>query len=219
MDGAYVQQLRFDNIANNLSNINTNGFKKSEISFEEALSTVIISEIDLSPGPVVHTGNQLDIAVNGKGFFKVNTSNGVRYTRDGAFSINSNGNLVTRNGDQVLGENGPITITGSEISIGRDGLIFADGEQAGKLSVVDFDDVRFLQKEGGSNYAYNGDVGNIKIFENPDIRQHHLEKSNVDTTEEMIKMMDSHRTFESIQKAIQNMDEVTSKMVNDPDLI
>ncbi len=219
VDGAYGQQLRFENIANNLANINTNGFKKSVISFDQALSMTEFSKIDLSPGPVVHTGNQLDVALDGKGFFKVMTSNGTRYTRDGAFSINSKGVLITRNGDQVLGENGPITISGSDISIGRDGQVGVDGSQIDKLSIVDFTDSRFLKKEGGSNYVYNGAESDIIATDNPNVQQHYLEKSNVDPAEEMIKMIETYRTFESIQKAIQNMDEVTSKMVNDPDLL
>ena len=106
MDGSLAQQYRFENISNNLANINTNGFKKSVISFDKALSQNSISSIDLSPGPIVHTGNKLDIALEGTGFFKIQTSEGIRYTRDGAFTLDTDGQLTTRSGNPVLGENG-----------------------------------------------------------------------------------------------------------------
>ena len=76
-----------------------------------------------------------------------------------------------------------------------------------------------LKKEGSSRYAYDGEQGDIFKAENPNLQQSYLEKSNVNPSEEMIKMIEAYRTFESVQKAIQSMDEVTNKMVNDPDLL
>ncbi|MFO7555375.1 MAG: flagellar hook-basal body complex protein, partial [Desulfobacterales bacterium] len=107
IDGSMTQQLRFETISNNIANSNTNGFKKDIISFYQALDMQSISKTDFSQGPVRFTGDDLDIALSSKGFFKVETPKGLRYTRDGAFSINAEGNLVTANGDKVLGENGP----------------------------------------------------------------------------------------------------------------
>ena len=97
MDGSLAQQLRFENISNNLANINTNGFKKDTLSFDKALSMNSHSRIDFSSGPIVHTGNKLDLALEGKGFFKIRTASGVRYTRDGTFTLDKQGGLVTRN--------------------------------------------------------------------------------------------------------------------------
>lgn len=219
MDGSLAQQHRFENISNNLSNINTNGFKKSVISFDKALSQNSISSLDLSPGPVVHTGNNLDVALEGAGFFKVMTPEGIRYTRDGAFTLDKDGLLITRSGNPVLGENGPITLSGDNISIERDGQVADQNGLLDKLSIVDFTEPRFLQKEGGSLYHHSGEKRNIVSAEQPSVQQSYLEKSNVNPSEEMIKMIEAFRNFESVQKAIQNMDEITSKMVNDPDLI
>ena len=109
IDGSMTQQLRFETIANNMANSNTNGFKKDIISFYEALDMQSISDTDFSQGPLRYTGNELDVALSSKGFFKIETPNGLRYTRDGAFSINVEGTLVTGNGDTVSGQNGPIT--------------------------------------------------------------------------------------------------------------
>ena len=117
IDGSLTQQLRFETVANNMANINTNGFKKNIISFNQTLEMNIISKADFTQGPVRHTGNELDVALDSKGFFKIQTGNGIRYTRDGAFTLDEKGTLVTLNGDSVLGQNGPITIDGSKVTM------------------------------------------------------------------------------------------------------
>jgi flagellar basal-body rod protein FlgF len=219
IDGSLVQQLRFETISNNLANLNTNGFRKDTISFDQALSANYISETDFAPGPVRYTGNDLDVALEGQGFFKIQTSKGIRYTRDGAFSINAQGLLVTRSGDAVLGQNGPITISGRKVSIQTDGQVVVDGQPADKLWVVDFKQPKMLTKEGGSLYAHQGEDSEIVTAEEASLKQSYIEGSNVNPTEEMIKMLEAFRAFESAQKAIQSIDEMTSKMINDQGLL
>ena len=218
IDGALLQKLRFDNIANNLANINANAFKKDIIAFDRTLSMKYVSETDFSPGPAIHTGNELDVALATRGLFKIQTPQGIRYTGNGSFSLNAEGFLVTRNGDKVLGRNGPIKINGSKVSIGNDGQIVVDNAPVDTISVVDFRQPQLLKKEGTSYYIYQ--VGEEGIFpaENVDIQQGYLEKSNVNPTEEMIKMIETFRAYESAQKAIQTIDEMTDKIVNDPGL-
>lgn len=219
VDGSLIQQLRFDTLSNNLANVNTNGFKKDILAFDEALSGKIMTSVDLSPGPVVSTGNKFDVALNGPGFFKIQTPAGIRYSRDGAFSLNRDGMLVNQNGDQVLGQNGPITLSGGDLSIGRDGQISENGSPGDKLLVVDVKEPRFLRKVGMNYYLFEGKEQDIITAEKTDIQHQYIEKSNVNVTEEMIRMVDAFRAFESIQKALQNTDEVTSKLVNDPELL
>jgi flagellar basal-body rod protein FlgF len=214
LDGAMLQKLRFDNIANNLANISTNAFKKDILSFNQTLSMQYICETDFSPGPIIHTGNKLDVALASQGFFKIQTSSGIRYTRNGSFSLNSEGFLVTQNDDKVLGQNGPIKINGSDISIGSDGQVFVDNGPVDRILVVDSKQPQLLKKEGGSYYIYQGGDEGLFQAENVDIKQSYLEKSNVNPTEEMIKMMETFRAYESAQKAIQCMDEMTSKLIN-----
>ena len=218
LDGALLQKLRFDNISNNLANISTNAFKKDIISFNQTLSMQYISETDFSPGPVIHTGNKLDLALASRGFFKIQTSDGIRYTRDGSFSINKEGFLTTQNGDKVLGRNGPIKINGSKVSIGSDGQVIVDNGHVDTILVVDTKKPQLLKKEGDSYYLYQGGDEDLFQADNFDIRQSYLEKSNVNPTEEMIKMIETFRAYESAQKAIQCMDEMTNKMVNDQGL-
>jgi len=219
INASLVQQNKFDNISHNLANSSTNAFKKNIFTFDQALSTVTYSVIDFTSGPIVQTGNELDVALESKGFFKVQTANGVQYTRDGAFKLNQDHVLVTQSNDPVLGMNGPITLTDNDITIGVDGQVRSGGQVVDQLSVVEFENNQLLKKEGLSNYKYTGEETGIILSETPGIKQRYLEKSNVEVTEEMIKMIETFRNFESVQKAIQNIDEVTSKVVNDSGLI
>jgi len=215
IDGSMTQQLRFETIANNMANSNTNGFKKDIISFYEALDMQSNSSTDFSPGHLRYTGNELDVALSSKGFFKVETPNGLRYTRDGAFSINAEGILVTGNGDTVLGQSGPITLENGEVYIGRDGQVVVNNESVDKILVVDFDDPQLLRKEGGSYYSYQGENNGISTEADAEIQQKYLEGSNVNPTQEVIKMIETYRAFESVEKAIQSIDALTGTMVND----
>lgn len=215
IDGSLTQQLRFETIANNMANIDTNGFKKNIISFNQALKLESISKTDFTPGPSRYTGNELDVALDSKGFFKIQTSNGIRYTRDGAFKLNAKGDLITSNRDTVLGENGPITIDGSKVSIGGDGQVTVDNEPVDRLMVVDFENLQLLGKEGSSYYSYKGEERDISTVQDVSVKQSYLESSNVKATEEMIKMMETYRAFESVQKAIQSIDKITDRMIND----
>jgi len=215
IDGSITQQLRFETIANNMANSNTNGFKKDMISFSEALETQSNSSTDFSQGPIRFTGNEFDVALSSKGFFKIKTSNGLRYTRDGAFSTNAQGVLVTGNGDTVLGENGPIAIEDGEVHIGRDGQVVVNNESADKILVVDFDEPQLLRKEGGSYYSYQGESKGISSVPDAEIQHKYLESSNVNATQEMVEMIETYRAFESVEKAIQSIDALTNEMVND----
>jgi len=219
VDGCLIHQLRFDSIANNLANINTNGFRKDIVSFDKQLATNILSTTDFTPGNLRRTGNQFDVGLGARGFFKIETPKGIRYTRDGAFRLNNEGTLITQNGHSVLGQNGPITIKGRQVSIKRDGQIIVDKNPVDRLSVVDFEQPLLLKKEGASHYAYHGEEQSIIQAEEIDVQQGSIESSNVNPTKEIIQLIESMRAFESAQKAIQTIDQINSKMVNDFGLV
>jgi len=214
-----AQKLKFDTISNNLANINSNAFKKDIVSFDEVLAIKNSSTTDFTPGPLNYTGNKLDVAIDGPGFFKIQTARGIRYTRNGSFSVNSEGLLVTQKGDAVLGQNGPISVIGGDIIIGGDGEIELDGAPADKIIVVDFAQSQNLRKEGMSYYIYEGEEKGIFDSNDSTIQQGYTENSNVNPTEEMIKMIETLRAFESAQKVIQTIDELNRKMVNDVGLL
>jgi flagellar basal-body rod protein FlgG len=215
IDGSMTQQMRFETVANNIANSSTNGFKKDIISFNQTLDMQSISKTDLSQGPIKYTGNDLDIALGSKGFLKIQTANGLRYTRDGALSVNAEGFLVTGTGDKVLGENGPITVEGGTVSIEQDGQVMVDSEPMDNLLVVNFEKSGLLVKEGGSYYSYQGENKEVTTETDAVFKQGYLEGSNVNPTQEMIEMIETFRAFESVEKAIQSLDGLTGKMVND----
>jgi len=218
VDGTLIQQLRCDTIANNLANLGTKGFKRDILAFDEVLTMKMNSATDFSQGPTQRTGNPLDLALDGPGFFKVETEKGVRYTRNGAFTLDQEHYLVTRSGDRLLGEGGPITISGHEVSVGIDGEIRVDGVTAGRISLVDFENHRVLRKEGGTYYACDSDAEEVPVPARTSLSQGALEESNVDVTGEMIRMVEAFRAFETMQKGIQSIDEMTGKLINDPGL-
>jgi len=156
IDSSLVHEQKFDIVSNNLSNLDTEGFKKDIISFHRTLAMQNRTAIDFSPGPVRYTGSTLDVALDTPGFFKIQTPRGVRYTRDGSFKLDAASMLVTQNGDTVLGENGPIAINGKDVKIAHDGRVIVDGGTVGSMSVVDFDQKELLKKETESCYIYQG---------------------------------------------------------------
>src|SRR2546422_11106995 len=134
-----------DVITNNLANANTNGFKRdfgfvlqNETGFDAG------TKVDLSVGDLVPTGNKLDVALNGPGFFVINTPSGVRYTRSGNFALNAAGELVTKDSMKVLSTSGsPILVGEGDVDI-RDGVVTVDGNEVATLKVVTFPDTRML---------------------------------------------------------------------------
>lgn len=214
IEGSLFQELRVGAISNNLANVNTTAFKRDIIAFNEVLSEVR-SATDFSPGPGRHTGNELDITLNSEGFFRIQTDQGTRYTRDGSFRLDGEGNLVNQQGDMILGQNGTIPVPNGHVTIDKDGNVMVDNQTVDKILVVDFQKPELLKKEGHSYYKYEGDDSEIITPEEISIRQGYLEQSNVNPTEAMIQMIEAFRAYESVQKAIQNMDEMTNQLIND----
>src|SRR6185312_1692357 len=149
-----------DVIANNLANMDTNGFKAEGVTFEQYLS----STADFSEGALQQTGAALDLAIRGDGFFVVDTPQGERYTRNGAFTLNDKGELVNTQGYRVRGQNGPIQFDQSDtnITFAREGTITAiNGNQnqvieRAKLRMVRFDNQNSLVREGNGLYSPAG---------------------------------------------------------------
>lgn len=211
--GCLVQQGIFDVVANNLANTGTTGFKKDLLFLDEAQEAQATSI--MAQGNIRHTGNPLDLALAGEGFFKVDTPQGIRYTRNGTFHLNTQGMLITSNGDPVLGEGGPISIEGADITIDATGRIEVDGTEVDTLAIVSFEQPENLQKEGVSCYVYEGDESEGSQPKETSVQQGYLEESNVMVTEEMIRMIEALRNFESYVKVLQTFDEVNEEVINE----
>ncbi|NLD38847.1 MAG: flagellar basal-body rod protein FlgF [Desulfatiglans sp.] len=221
--GCMKEEFRMDIISSNLSNINVIGFKKDRISFQNILDKTSMSanapanvtiRPDMEQGDLNGTGNALDLAITGKGFFKVNTENGIRYTRKGNFTLDQDGMLTTQSGDKVMGKSGPIKITGENISIDRKGNIQTDDGIISQLDVVDFENYKGLSKEGKTFFINQFDEPEIELPTETAISQGYTELSNVNAADEMVNMIHATRAFESYQKAMRTIDDLNNQAIN-----
>jgi len=221
--GLFRQEKKYDIIANNLSNLQTVGYKKDVPVFHRVFSEALSSSLAGDPvesvtvfqqGDLQATGNQLDMAVEGEGFFKIKTPNGIRYTRAGNFRLNQDGVLIQSNGYPVLGGGREINLRGNNVVIDKDGTISVDGSNQGKIDLVTFPDLNGLQKEGQTLFKLAKEQDEIEPKQSQ-IEQGSLEFSNVNALEEMVKMIDSLRTFQGCYKLVQVEDDLNNKAVND----
>jgi flagellar basal-body rod protein FlgG len=236
--GALAQERRLMVLANNISNINTAGFKKdigvfkvldadkdadvnpiesahSSTPPQEPLYLHFKTSTDFSQGHLKKTDNPFDLAQEGKGFFCVQTPEGFRYTRNGHFTLDSQGLLATQDGYTVIGDGGEISIDGHSFSVDMQGNISVDGAQVDKLRIVEFADPLVLEKVGDTLFAAR-DTHSIE--ENPEgvqVRQGYLELSNVDPVRMMTEMIEVLRGYESYQKAIRALDDASAKSINE----
>jgi len=233
--GAAAALERLDAVANNLANVNTVGFKASHPVFrvrgdgDDSAEALAISpaqqqgvaqvveagtDRDFSPGSARQTGNPLDVAIEGQGFFVVNTTRGERYTRQGSFALDGEGYLVMQHGERVQGEQGDIRLE-HEPQIASDGSVSVDGSIVGKLKVVGFGERPPLTPEGTSLFA--AAAGTAQPLKEGDVhlQQGAVESSNVDAVESLMELIDVSRGFESYMKTLQRLDEIGQRSIND----
>lgn len=207
--GMLAEQVRQDQLANDLANASTPGYKSDRVSqhsFARELDLVnrrsgaavgtlgagaIIAEkrTDLTPQTLKETGEPLDLAVAGEGYFQVQTAQGVRYTRDGSFTADAQGRLVDQAGDPVLGADG------RPVRLNADGTV--DPARVGVVALTN------VAKAGDGRYTGTPDRG----AETGTVRTGAIETSGVDASRTMIEMIGSLRAFEAGQRAITTIDE------------
>ncbi len=243
--GMMTQMQKMDVVSNNIANSDTVGFKKDTVvvrSFSEELSKrlddpkyrlikfnqgignmslgVFVDEVytDFSTGSFEETNGSLDCAISGEGFFAINVTNRngdtvERYTRDGSFTLDSENNLRTNDGNYVVGEGGNINIPNGVISIDAKGNIFSNNEFVDRIKIVDFSNKESLRKVGDNLYE-TIDESQEQDFTGSVI-QNRLEGSNVNSVQEMVKMISLARNYEANQKMIQTHDSTLNRAVND----
>ncbi len=217
-----------ERVANNLANANTVGYKRDRL-FTQALEERLDAEgaprsdrrvtqgADPRQGTLKATGNPLDVALGGEGFFVTTdaATGAPRYTRAGQFALGEDGTLRTPAGHAVEGQGGPIQIPpeSGPVQIAKDGTIQAGGQRVGALSVVRFENPLELERLDGAAFA----AGNAapEPVQAPDVIQGHLEGSNVNPVAEMADMIEHFRTFESQQKVLQTTDQVLGRVTRD----
>ncbi|MCG8687095.1 MAG: flagellar hook-basal body protein [Desulfobacterales bacterium] len=215
--GGLRQERKLEAVSNHLANATTVGFKKDVVSFDKEFKARV--DRDYSQGDLVQTNNPLDVALGSEGFFKVDTPDGIRYTRNGNFSLNSQGILVDKSGNPVFGQGGAIFIDTRDdnvsVDIDETGQILVDNEILDALDVVTFEDLDKLEKSGDNLFSYTGDAGDEIVPDQIKVEAGALEQSNVRVVEEMVKMIDYQRMFDIYSKSMKTFDEVDSKAIND----
>ena len=236
--GMMLQRRLMENITNNISNADTTGYKKEHLvshSFDEVMIerlndtnvvgyTRLVGPLNLgtqidqlyvnyAQGGLEGTERNTDLAMIGNGFFVVQTPDGERYTRSGAFFIDELGYLITGEGNLLLGEDGPIYVGGLDFSVDGSGGVWVDDVYETRIRVVSFADNESLRKQGSNLYFSLEDPEDVT--QPYGIRQGFLETSNVDISREMVDMLSVYRTYETNQRILTMIDETVGKAVNE----
>ncbi len=242
--GALSNEHRLNVIANNLANVNTTGYKQDRLAFEDTMSffaherimqpvlslrdkelfprplhlsrvRLVDSKTDFAQGAMRETGDPLDVAIVGEGFFKVRTQSGDMYTRDGHFVRNPEGVLSTPQGFTVLAGGSEVTLpVNAVVRIDAQGQVYVNEEQVGQLDVVKLDKPEDLQKFGNNLYRLRPDSEAVEAeADQTEVAQSYLEAPNVNVVEEMVNMIEAHRAFESYQKMISSTQEMDERAI------
>jgi flagellar basal body rod protein FlgG len=222
LSGLRARADHLDRLASDIANAGTSGYKAERgtttAAERPAFDRLLQSAIDVAPGPerydlrngsIASTGRDLDVALEGRGFFVVQTDAGPRYTRNGHLERAADGTLVTEDGFAVLGDKGPIKLGTGTLKIDEDGTIRSDTTVAGKLQIVDFADDASLGREGNSRFRAD-DTVKATAAKGTAVRGGALEKSNVSMVERIAELTEVTRTFEALQKGV-------SMLMNDID--
>ena len=219
-----------DVIANNVANADTTGFKVEGLltRTEEGEPAMTLQAPgwarfvlddgvarNFSQGALHQTGNSLDLAIDGQGFFRVQTAGGDRYTRDGRFTLNAAGQVTTAAGDPVLDQGGsPITLdpTRGPIAVSETGQVTQGTNQVGSIGVFRFDDLSQLEKDGNNQFR---NVANLQPTAAPDarVRQGMLESSNVNSIFEITRMIEVQRAYESVTHMMDSTADLSAQSI------
>lgn len=226
-------------LAHNIANVDTPGFKQVLTSLDDFKETAVIyppgpsaglanlrwignlglgvqtsSEItDFVQGGLRNTGHPFDLAIQGAGFFRIQTPDGERYTRDGRFYRDIDGNLVTVDGYQVLDDGGqPINLPQGEFSVSPEGVVRVNGEIIATLGLAAFEDPSAeLSRDGPNTFAAEGGATSDAVGS---VVQGYLEMSNANPAQLMTQMIAVARAYEAAQKMVQTQDELLGKAIN-----
>lgn len=218
---------RLTTISQNLANVTTPGYKKQLMvtrAFDAVVGDMLAAQagsgapltnqelaMDMTAGTLRRTGNPLDIAIDGEGFFEIRTEQGLAYTRQGELHVDPRGRLVTAKGFPVMGLVGDILTNGNQpLTINDKGEVTQAGNLLGQLKLVRFDNPQAMTSLGNGLFAQAGaqfgDQGTVGT-----IRSGYQENSNVMSAHEMVQLTETLRHFESMQKLIQGYDELYEK--------
>ncbi len=225
---------QMDLVSNNMANMNTAGYKGDEALFTTYLAETQNGAKDIvgnplyftqdyasyknfAEGMIAHTGNRLDAAIQGDAFFTVETPNGEMYTKKGQFSLDADGAIVTSEGYYLMSEgNTPFFIAPgeTEITITESGEIFTENGSIGRMKLASFDAPQELQKVGNSLFSNDGTAGASFNADNSVVKQYSIEKSNVNSINEMTKLINLQRSYDYVQQMIDEEHQRLSNIID-----
>ncbi|MDA8157624.1 MAG: flagellar basal-body rod protein FlgF [Deltaproteobacteria bacterium] len=244
LSGILAEERKLSIVTNNISNVNTVGYKSSNADFAEFLSPKAVSALnsgedkplvdkaypvtlntytDMSQGALKKTGNRLDLAIQGGGYFVVQTPDGIKYTRNGAFSLNQTGELVNQEGFPVMSTNKkPIFLNerGSNITITDSGIINLTDPQtnnelySGQILTVNFKNPEYLSKYGDTLFSATKASGEPVQNQNPDMLQGYVEESNVNEIKGMVQMINVSETYNNMIQVLKSYSQVNNTAIN-----
>jgi len=239
--GMVASMRRMEMVTNNIANAQTVGFKQDRSALSTFNDVLILQDgtplaartdgsvgrmalaavseepmIDFTQGSVQQTGRGLDFALEGPGFFTIQTQDGLRYTRDGSFTRDSLGRLTTSEGDLVLGTDlRPITIPPGKMLVGLDGTLTVDEEPFGQLAIVEFGLDQPLKKVGNNQFVARNPDDQPRLSASTAVHQNAVEVSNLDMAGAQTTMLELQRAYQASQRLIQYQDEMVGRAVNE----
>lgn len=221
-------EKRLATVANNVANMNTPGYRAEQVRFSELLSEAVgdktsyVSEgetyTSLQPGGISQTGNPLDLAVDGEGWFAVRTDQGVGYTRDGRLRMTLEGALQTVSGAPMLDAGGaPLMVdpNGGTVRVGADGSVFQRGQVVARVGVYLMADGTQMTRQSGSVMLADRAPALLQNFNRNKVLQGYVEGSNVDPVMEMTRLITLQRAFEQAANAVSQNEDLTTKAIRD----
>ncbi len=219
-----------ETIANNLANASTPGYKKDSVFTQELTraqakhyprrtdwETPMINQVytDLAQGSLDKTGNELDLAIEGQGFFQIEGEDGSReLTRAGNFEVDQAGYIINSEGKRLLSEGGPINVAGnSAVTVSEAGQVEVDGDIVSTIQVVQVEDPTQLQKVGKNDFILPDGVEPVPA-QNYFVRQGYLENANVDVVKHMVEMIIAFREYEASANALKTQDQSLEQLIN-----
>jgi flagellar basal-body rod protein FlgF len=221
-----ILERELDITANNLSNVDTVGFKfESMINNDDPVAMPTLGQPptavnfvagvgvarDFTQGSLTQTGATFDLAIDGRGFFQINTADGPRYTRDGRFRMDASGAIVDQDGDPVDGnivvdpKKGPVTIS-------PNGVVSQSGQQVGKIAVYNFDSLAALTKVGNNQYSNDSNL-TPTAAPNAQVRQGFLEQSNVEPIRQITRLIEINRAYDAIANMMSSTEDLSNSSI------
>lgn len=210
---------RLETISHNITNANTHGFKAMQLvpvdnssMFPGSIPDVhsLTNKLSTGDGTLQSTGRSLDFAISGSAFFSVMTPDGIAYVRNGSLSLNARGELITAAGHRLLGESGSITVQDNSFRVTEDGAIEVDGLTVDRLRLASPRDGTEVTRATDGTFRF----GEGMLSRDAKVHQGMLETSNVDVTAEMVRLIETSRHMESVQRAMRIYDQMLDTGIN-----